>query len=94
LICSPFNPHMTEPLDCLNAASTDRYRVERELGAGGMAARQHLHILPLHGAGQANGFLCDMMPWVEGIILRQPLSRDGEPPISGPCPSGVTGGEP
>ena len=28
---------MTEPLDQLTAALADRYRVERELGVGGMA---------------------------------------------------------
>ena len=105
----------------LAAALADRYRLERELGAGGMATvylaedlkhhRQvaikvlrpdlaaslgaerflrevgiaarlsHPHILGLHDSGEANGFLYYVMPYVEGISLRQKLQREGELPI-------------
>jgi len=105
----------------LATALADRYRLERELGAGGMATvylaedlkhhRQvaikvlrpalaaslgaerflrevgiaarlsHPHILGLHDSGEAEGFLYYVMPYVEGISLRQKLQRDGELPI-------------
>jgi hypothetical protein len=105
----------------LTAALSDRYRLERELGAGGMATvylaedlkhhRQvaikvlrpdlaaslgaerflrevgiaarlsHPHILGLFDSGEAGGFLYYVMPYVEGISLRQKLQREGELPI-------------
>jgi len=105
----------------LTAALADRYRIERELGAGGMATvylaedlkhhrkvavkvlradlaaslgperflrevtiaanLQHPHVLPLYDSGQADGFLYYVMPYVEGISLRQKLIREGELPI-------------
>ena len=107
--------------EALAAALADRYRLERELGAGGMAtvylaedlkhhrlvaikvlrpdlaaslgaerflreiaiaARlSHPHILGLHDSGEADGFLYYVMPYVEGISLRQKLVREGELPI-------------
>jgi hypothetical protein len=105
----------------LTAALSDRYRLERELGAGGMAtvylaedlkhSRQvaikvlrpdlaqaigperflrevgiaarlsHPHIVGLIDSGEAAGFLYYVMPYVEGISLRQKLQRVGELPI-------------
>jgi len=105
----------------LATALADRYRLERELGAGGMATvylaedlkhhRQvaikvlrpdlaaslgaerflrevgiaarlsHPHILGLFDSGEAGGFLYYVMPYVEGISLRQKLQREGELPI-------------
>ena len=93
---------MTDPLARLTAALADRYVIERELGAGGMATvylaedlkhhrkvavkvlrpelaaaigperflreieiaagLTHLHILPLHDSGEADGFLFYVMP--------------------------------
>jgi serine/threonine-protein kinase len=112
---------MTNQLDRLTAALADRYRVERELGAGGMAtvylaqdlklprqvaikvlrpelaaslgtdrflqeieltARlQHPQILPLHEAGEEEGFLYYVMPYVEGESLRDRLERQGKLPV-------------
>ena len=105
----------------LATALADRYRLERELGAGGMATvylaedlkhhRQvaikvlrpdlaaslgaerflrevgiaarlsHPHILGLFDSGETAGFLYYVMPYVEGISLRQKLQREGELPI-------------
>ena len=113
---------MTESTSRLAAALADRYRIERELGAGGMATvylaedlkhdrkvavkvlradlaaslgperflrevkiaanLTHPHILGLHDSGQADGFLYYVMPFVEGISLRQKLIREGELPIA------------
>jgi tRNA A-37 threonylcarbamoyl transferase component Bud32/tetratricopeptide (TPR) repeat protein len=112
---------VAEPLERLTAALADRYRIERELGAGGMAtvylaedlkhhrkvavkvlrpelaaslgperflrevtiaaSLQHPHILPLYDSGHADGLLYYVMPYVEGISLRQKLIREGELPI-------------
>ena len=114
-------PIMPAIPEALAAALADRYRLERELGAGGMAtvylaedlkhhrlvaikvlrpdlaaslgaerflreiaiaARlSHPHILGLHDSGEADGFLYYVMPYVEGISLRQKLVREGELPI-------------
>ena len=102
---------MTDPQDRLATALAGRYRIERELGAGGMATvylaqdlkhdrqvaikvlrpdlaaalgperflrevkiaanLQHPHILPLHDSGEADGFLYYVMPFVDGISLRE-----------------------
>ena len=112
---------MTDQLARLATALADRYRFERELGAGGMATvflaeglkhdrhvaikvlrpdlvaalgperflrevkiaanLQHPHILPLHDSGEADGFLYYVMPFVDGISLREKLAREGELPI-------------
>jgi serine/threonine-protein kinase len=109
-------------LERLTAALADRYRIERELGAGGMAtvylaedlkhhrkvavkvlrpdlaatlgserflreievaARlQHPHILALHDSGEADGFLYYVMPFIEGVSLRERLAEQGELPVS------------
>ena len=100
----------------------DRYRIEQELGHGGMAtvylardlkhdrlvalkllrqdltavlgndrflreirltaALQHPHILPLLDSGTAGGFLYYVMPYVEGVSLRQRMNRDRQLPLS------------
>ncbi len=106
----------------LAAALADRYRIERELGAGGMATvylahdikhdrkvavkvlrpelaavigaerflaeirttanLQHPHILPLFDSGAADSFLFYVMPYVEGISLRDRLTREKQLPIA------------
>jgi eukaryotic-like serine/threonine-protein kinase len=100
----------------LTTALADRYRIERELGAGGMAtvylaedlkhkrkvapkvlkpelaavlgaerfvqeitttaSLQHPHILPLFDSGTADGFLFDVMPFIQGETLRGKLNRE------------------
>jgi TolB-like protein/tRNA A-37 threonylcarbamoyl transferase component Bud32/Tfp pilus assembly protein PilF len=112
---------MSEPADRLKASLADRYRIERELGAGGMAtvylaqdlkhdrqvavkvlreelsaslgkerflreikvaaALQHPHILPLYDSGAADGLLFYVMPYVDGLSLRDKLVKEGELPI-------------
>jgi serine/threonine-protein kinase len=112
---------MTENLARLTAALADRYRLERELGQGGMAkvylahdlrhdrkvavkvlreelsaslgkerflreikvaaALQHPHILPLYDSGEADGLLFYVMPYVDGLSLRDKLMKEGELPI-------------
>ncbi len=111
----------TDPRARLAAALADRYRIERELGAGGMAtvylaqdlkhdrqvavkvlreelsaslgkerflreikvaaALQHPHILPLYDSGAADGLLFYVMPYVDGLSLRDKLVKEGELPI-------------
>jgi len=106
----------------LIAALSDRYTIERELGAGGMATvylahdvkhdrkvavkvlrpelaavigaerflaeikttanLQHPHILPLFDSGQADSFLFYVMPYVEGISLRDRMTREKQLPIN------------
>ncbi len=105
----------------LAAALADRYRLERELGHGGMAtvylaedlkhdrkvavkvlreelsaslgkerflreikvaaALQHPHILPLYDSGAADGLLFYVMPYIDGLSLREKLVKEGELPI-------------
>ena len=112
---------MTESFDRLSLALADHYRLERELGAGGMAtvylahdlkhdrkvavkvlreelsaslgkerflreikvaaALQHPHILPLYDSGAADGLLFYVMPYVDGLSLRDKLTKEGELPI-------------
>ena len=52
----------------------DRFLQEIEL----TAKLQHPQILPLHEAGEADGFLYYVMPYVEGESLRERLDRDGK----------------
>src|SRR5215208_4310080 len=113
---------MTDPLPRLTAALSDRYRLERELGSGGMATvylaqdirhdrrvavkvlrpelaavigaerflaeikttanLQHPHILPLFDSGVADSFLYYVMPYVEGISLRDRMAREKQLSIS------------
>jgi TolB-like protein/tRNA A-37 threonylcarbamoyl transferase component Bud32 len=112
---------MPELQSRLQVALADRYRIERELGAGGMAtvylahdlkhdrkvavkvlreelsaslgkerflreikvaaALQHPHILPLYDSGAADGLLFYVMPYVDGLSLREKLVKEGELPI-------------
>jgi TolB-like protein/tRNA A-37 threonylcarbamoyl transferase component Bud32 len=108
-------------VDQLAAALADRYIIDRQLGAGGMAtvylahdikhdrkvaikvlredlaaslgsarflheikvaaALQHPHILPLYDSGEAGGLLFYVMPYVDGMSLRDKLIKEGELPI-------------
>jgi eukaryotic-like serine/threonine-protein kinase len=112
---------VTDLFDRLSLALADHYRLERELGAGGMAtvylahdlkhdrkvavkvlreelsaslgkerflreikvaaALQHPHILPLYDSGAADGLLFYVMPYVDGLSLRDKLTNAGELPI-------------
>src|SRR3954471_919407 len=113
---------MTDFVERLTAALSDRYAIERELGAGGMATvylahdvkhdrkvavkvlrpelaavigaerflaeikttanLQHPHILPLFDSGEADSFLFYVMPYVEGISLRDRMTREKQLPIN------------
>jgi serine/threonine-protein kinase len=42
---------------------------------------QHPHILPLHDSGNADGKLFYVMPFVEGVTLRQRIMREHQLPI-------------
>jgi len=42
-----------------------------------VAGLNHPHIVPLYDSGEADGFLFYIMPYVEGLSLRDRLSRDG-----------------
>src|SRR5687768_373158 len=112
---------MTALNDGLATALADRYRMERELGEGGMATvylaedlrhhrrvaikvlkpelaavigadrflteirttanLQHPHILPLFDSGAAGGQLFYVMPYVQGISLRDRLTREKQLPV-------------
>ena len=114
------SPHISDR-ERLITALADRYRIERELGAGGMAtvylaqdlrhdrkvavkvlredlsaslgqerflreikvaaALQHPHILPLYDSGEAGGVLFYVMPYVDGLSLREKLTKEGELPV-------------
>jgi serine/threonine-protein kinase len=112
---------MTALNDGLATALADRYRIERELGEGGMATvylaqdlrhhrqvaikvlkpelaavigaerflseirttanLQHPPILPLFDSGAAGGQLFYVMPYVQGIALRDRLPREKQLPV-------------
>jgi eukaryotic-like serine/threonine-protein kinase len=65
------------PPELGQALSTDRFRQEIRLAA----RLQHLHIVPLLSAGEADGLLYYTMPFVEGESLRARLARAGELPV-------------
>ena len=61
------------------AASLGQERFFREIEVA--AKLSHPHILPLHDSGEADGFLYYVMPYVDGISLRDRLTQAGELPI-------------
>jgi tRNA A-37 threonylcarbamoyl transferase component Bud32/tetratricopeptide (TPR) repeat protein len=65
------------PPELAQVLSTDRFRQEIRLAA----RLQHLHIVPLLSAGEADGLLYYTMPFVEGESLRTRLAREGELPV-------------
>src|SRR5258705_12366227 len=116
------SPTMNDSLQRLTAALADRYRIERELGSGGMATvylaqdikhdrrvavkvlrpelaavigadrflaeikttanLQHPHILPLFDSGIADSFLYYVMPYIEGVTLRDRITREHQLPVN------------
>ena len=46
------------------------------------AQLQHPHILPLLDSGEAGGFLYYVMPYIEGVSLRDRLTKQGELPVA------------
>jgi hypothetical protein len=60
---------LTDAVQRLSAALADRYVIERELGAGGMAT-----VL-------ADGTVFYVMPFVEGESLRERLNREQQLPV-------------
>jgi len=119
-VCPPPRP-LLSVLERLAAALADRYRLERELGAGGMATvylaqdlkhdrkvaikvlrpelaavigadrflseikttanLQHPHILPLFDSGAADSFLFYVMPFIDGVSLRDRITREHQLPV-------------
>ena len=109
-------------MDRLTAALSRSYRLERELGQGGMATvylahdlkhdrqvaikvlrpelaavigaerflaeikttanLQHPHILPLFDSGAADSFLFYVMPYIEGVSLRDRITREHQLPVN------------
>ena len=61
-------------------ASLGKERFLREIH---IAARlQHPHVLPLYDSGEAAGLLYYVMPYVDGLSLREKLAKEGELPIA------------
>ena len=42
---------------------------------------QHPHILPLHDSGEVDGLLFYVMPFIEGVSLRERLNRETQLPV-------------
>src|SRR5512147_934145 len=61
------------------SASLGKERFLREIKVA--AALQHPHILPLYDSGAADGLLFYVMPYVDGLSLRDKLVKQGELPI-------------
>jgi len=59
------------------ALGPDRFHQEIKIAAN----LHHPHILPLYDSGDADGFLYYVMPYEEGLSLRDKLAREGELPI-------------
>ncbi len=64
--------------DLAAALGPERFLQEIEIAA----QLQHPHILPLYDSGEADGFLFFVMPYVEGLSLRDKLAKEGELPIA------------
>src|SRR5262245_17140139 len=62
------------------AATVGRERFLREIRV--TANLSHPHVLPLHDSGEAGSLLYYVMPFVEGMSLRQRLDREGRLPIA------------
>ena len=61
------------PAELSAAASADRFRREIQL----VARLQHPHVVPILSAGDADGTLYYVMPFLTGETLRARLTRDG-----------------
>ncbi|HEX3275380.1 MAG TPA: serine/threonine-protein kinase, partial [Gemmatimonadales bacterium] len=61
------------------SASLGKERFLREIKVA--AALQHPHILPLYDSGAAGDLLFYVMPYVDGVSLRDKLTREGELPV-------------
>jgi serine/threonine-protein kinase len=61
------------------SASLGKERFLREIKVA--AGLQHPHVLPLYDSGEADGLLFYVMPFVEGLSLRDKLAKQGELPI-------------
>jgi serine/threonine-protein kinase len=61
------------------SASLGKERFLREIKVA--AGLQHPHVLPLYDSGEADGLLFYVMPFVDGLSLREKLAREGELPI-------------
>jgi tetratricopeptide (TPR) repeat protein len=59
------------------AIGPDRFLREIRIAAG----LQHPHILPLHDSGTAGGVLYYVMPFVEGMTLRERIERETQLPL-------------
>jgi len=62
------------------SASLGKERFLREIKVA--AALQHPHVLPLFDSGDANGLLFYVMPFVDGMSLRDRLVKEGELPVT------------
>ena len=62
------------------SASLGTERFLREIKVA--AALQHPHILPLYDSGAADGLLFYVMPYVDGLSLREKLVKEGELPVA------------
>ena len=62
------------------SASLGKERFLREIKLA--AALQHPHVLPLFDSGEVNGRLFYVMPFVDGISLRERLVKEGELPVA------------
>lgn len=61
------------------AASLGPARFLREIEVA--ANLTHPHILPLHDSGAADGYLYNVMPYIEGESLRARLQREDRLPL-------------
>ena len=70
---------MSDLFDTLASALSDRYATDRFLQEIELTAKlQHPQILPLYEAGEVEGFLYYVMPYVAGESLREQLDREGK----------------